>query len=289
VKIDKALEHVKTFLELIRIRNCLMTLLGVLLGASFIDYNSVFSPAILMAGVAAFVITGAGNVINDYFDYEIDRINRPKRALPSHKISKSDAMMLSLIMFAIGIGLSRLVNANGYCLIIAVSNSAVLILYGKYSKKMYLLANLVVAYLVASIFVYGAVAVQKDLVTLDKLGLVAVISTCAFFATLAREITKDIEDIKGDKKRASITLPIKMGEEKAKQIASTFLVIAILISSVPLFTSAHSFNLVIYSFLILVADAVFLTALTCKPSKAQKLMITGMMVAIVAFYAAQLA
>jgi geranylgeranylglycerol-phosphate geranylgeranyltransferase len=154
---------------------------------------------------------------------------------------------------------------------------------------MYLLANLVVAYLVASIFVYGAVAVQKDLDSLDKLGLVAVISTCAFFATLAREITKDIEDIKGDKKRASITLPIKMGEEKAKQIASTFLVIAIAISVVPLFIPVKGFNLVIYSFLVLIADAIFLTAMTCKPAKAQKLMITGMMIAIIAFYAAQLA
>lgn len=286
MKIEKALDRLKTFLELIRIRNCLMTFMGVLLGASFIDYNGVFTPSILMAGVAAFVITGAGNVINDYFDYEIDRINRPKRALPSNKISKSDAMMTSLIMFAFGIGLSKFVNP--YALAIAVSNSAVLVIYGKYSKKMYLLANLVVSYLVASIFVYGAVAVSRELIPLDKLEMVALISLCAFFATMAREITKDIEDIKGDKKRSSITLPIKIGVAAARKTASTFLIIAILISAVPLFYSGERFNIVAYTFLILFADAIFMSSLFTDAAKSQKLMITGMLIAVVAFYAGQL-
>ncbi len=65
-------------------------------------------------------------------------------------------MMLSLALFAIGLGMSKFVNI--YCFIIALSNVIVLIVYGKYSKKMYLLSNLIVSYLVASIFVYGALA-----------------------------------------------------------------------------------------------------------------------------------
>ena len=286
MKTEKAIDHVKTFLALIRVRNCTMTYIGVLLGASFINPGDIFTFKVLLAAAAAFVITGAGNVINDYYDYEIDKINRPHRAIPSNKISKSDAWMLSVTMFAIGLGMS---NVNVYCLGLAICNTAVLIVYGKYSKRMYLLANLIVSYLVASIFIYGALAnVSGEFLELEKTQLVAILSGCAFFATLSREIVKDIEDMEGDKKKYSVTLPIQMGAKRARDIASTFLLTAIALSALPLLIPSHYFNTLLYLVPVAIADLIFLSSMNMRPAPAQKTMILGMTMAIIAFFAGEI-
>jgi geranylgeranylglycerol-phosphate geranylgeranyltransferase len=294
VKKEKVLDRIETnirlFLDLIRFRNCGMTFIAVLLGASFIDFGQVFTIKVLMAGLAAFLITGAGNIINDYFDFEIDRINRPHRALPSNKISKSDAMMLSLALFAIGLGMSKYVNI--YCFLIALSNVIVLLAYGKYSKKMYLGSNLIVSYLVASIFVYGAFANQTgtDFLEMGKFQMVALLSTCAFFATLSREVMKDIEDIEGDRKKYSITLPIRLGVEKALEISKSFLFVAMILSLAPFYPGfpPEKFNLFFYGVFILIANVMFLSSLRMHPSLSQRAMVAGMAMSIVAFFSGEL-
>jgi geranylgeranylglycerol-phosphate geranylgeranyltransferase len=293
VKKEKASDRIETkiklFLDLIRFRNCSMTFIAVLLGASFIDFGQVFTIKVMMAGLAAFLITGAGNIINDYFDYEIDRINRPHRALPSNKISKSDAMMLSMALFAIGLGLSKYVNI--YCFLIALSNVIVLLTYGKYSKKMYLLSNMIVSYLVASIFVYGAFANQTDtFLEMGKFQMVALLSACAFFATLSREVMKDIEDIEGDKKKYAVTLPIRLGVEKALEVSKTFIFIAMALSLAPFYPgfAPEKFNLFFYGVFILIADAMFVSSLRMHPSLSQRAMVAGMAMSIVAFFSGEL-
>jgi len=286
---EKAKAKALLFLDIIRVRNCAMTFIAVLLGASFIDLGQVFTHRVLVAAFGAFIVTGAGNIINDYFDYEIDRINRPKRALPSNKISKSDAMMLSLALFAIGLGISKYVNI--FCFLIALSNVIVLVVYGKYSKKMYLLSNLIVSYLVASIFVYGAYAnlSDTDFVGSSKYQMVALLSLCAFFATLSREIMKDIEDMEGDKKRYSVTLPIRLGVPKARRVSEAALFIAIALSFAPFYPgfAPEKFNLFFYGVFIIIADAMFLFSLRMHPSLSQRTMIAGMAVAIVAFFSGE--
>ncbi len=287
MKTEKILRNIKTFMSIIRVRNCLMTFIGVIVGASFIGYQDFLSLKVMLAAIAAFILTGAGNVINDYYDYEIDKINRPDRALPSKRITKSDAWMLALTMFAIGLGLSKYVN--DYCLWIAILNTAVLVAYGKYSKKMFLLSNLIVSYLVGSIFVYGAFSNTGNVpLDMDKFLLIAVISICAFFATLAREIVKDIEDMEGDRKKASTSLPIRLGEGRAHDIASTMLTIAVLASLTPFLLQPKNFNMLLYGVPVIIADGTFLTSLSKHPRQAQKMMITGMALAIIAFFAGEL-
>lgn len=287
MKIDKIKEQIVTLLTLIRIRNCIMTFFGVLLGASFIDFSNIFTFKIILAGIAVFLITGAGNTINDYFDYEIDKINKAYRPIPSNKINRSDALMFSITLFFIGMGLSKYVN--DYCLGIAVLNSIILVLYGKYSKRLHLVSNLGVSYLVASIFVFGALAnfdsgINEIISEIGKLQLIAIISACAFFTTFSREIVKDIEDIEGDKKEYSVTLPIKIGVKRSKNIASIFILAAILFSASPFFIPQEYFNLLPYGIFILIADLIFLISLTMHPAICQRLMIVGMIIALLAFF-----
>ncbi|OYT26853.1 MAG: digeranylgeranylglyceryl phosphate synthase [Candidatus Altiarchaeales archaeon ex4484_96] len=206
---------------LLRFRNCFIGFIGVLVGASF-TYSGVglfLSAEVLIAGLAVFLIIGAGNILNDYFDIEIDKINKPHKPLPSCRISKSDALMLSIILFLFGVGLSKLINI--YVLYLAALNTIILILYAAYSKRMFFTSNLVVSYLVASIFVYGALINVDDLLFMPSstLNVLYVLVLCSFFMTLAREVVKDIEDVKGDEYKYSQTLPIRLGVSASRKLA----------------------------------------------------------------------
>lgn len=285
VKTSRIKGQIETLLTLIRIRNCIMAFFGVLLGAIFISFSNVFTLKIISAGFAVFFIAGAGNAINDYFDYEIDKINKPDKPIPSNRINRSDALMLSLALFFIGLGLSKYVNR--YCLLIGILNSFILVLYGRYSKRLHLISNLTIGYLVASIFVFGAIAnLDNGIIDIEigKLQLIVIISACAFFAIFSREIIKDIEDIEGDKKEHSVTLPIKIGVYRSKDIAYVFTLVAILFSIIPFFIAREYLNLQFYGVSILIADFIFLISFITHPSLSQRIMIVGMIMALLAFF-----
>lgn len=273
---------------MMRLRNCAMSFVSVVMGAAIINQALAFSPKVILAAFSASIVTGAGNIINDYFDYDIDKINRPKRPLPSMRIKKSDALITAIIMFSVGIGIAHWIN--NLCLAMAMINTAILIIYGKYSKKLYLWSNLMVAYLVASLFIYGALATQtgaslKEKIPLPNIILLAVLTVTAFFSTLAREIMKDIEDMEGDIKKYSVTIPIRLGPKKAKNMASDFLYIAIVLSFLPFILDVGRFNRITYGILILLSNVIFLYSLKTHPALSQRIMVVGMIMSLVAFSA----
>ena len=63
-----------------------MAIIAVILVA--ILAKSVDIP-IILAMLAVFFAMSAGNVINDYFDYKIDLINKPQRPIPSGRMQKT--------------------------------------------------------------------------------------------------------------------------------------------------------------------------------------------------------
>ncbi len=87
---------IRTYLELMRYKNCLMAGFAAVIG-TLIAFNILISgtstpnfedafPPFLDAGLVflvVFLVSGAGNAINDYFDIKIDSINRPERPIPS--------------------------------------------------------------------------------------------------------------------------------------------------------------------------------------------------------------
>jgi len=278
----------RVFLEAIRLRNCLIVYFGVLVGATVTLAKLPLDLDVHLAAAAAFLITGGGNAINDYFDIDIDRINKPERPLPSNRMSKSDVLMLSLTMFFVGLWISKYVNT--YCAFIAVVNAAALILYAKFSKNILIVSNFVISYLVASVFIFGAFsAFDGPIWKAPFIGILAVLAACAFFMTFSREIVKDIEDIEGDKKSNARTLPIVVGMKKSRYVAILFAAVAILLSFLPVVLPLGEFNTGIYKKLIIPADSVFIAALTLSPKKSQRVMVLSMVFALVAFFLGNLA
>jgi 4-hydroxybenzoate polyprenyltransferase len=143
------------------------------------------------------------NAHNDIVDFEIDKINRPSRPLPNGKISLKAAwvaayawLFLAIILGSIaGIGFALLFAAVGaFCFV-----------YNRFLKGLPLIGNLAVALLTT---VPIAVAIIKFGFPQPRLLILAFF---AFMLTLAREITKDIEDIEGDKALGLRTFPVLCG------------------------------------------------------------------------------
>lgn len=269
-----------------RLRNCVIAFFGVFVGAA-LTQNTVSWVGVFAAAVSAALITGGGNAINDYFDFEFDKINRPDRPIPSKRISRENALRLSILLFLVGVIISKQINR--YCLILAFLNSLTLITYARYSKRMLLLSNLTVSYLVASVFLYGSLAALKPLTLfLNRLPATAwILTLCAFFMTLAREIVKDIEDKEGDLKLGARTLPIVFGERKSERLAESSAASAILLSMAPIVLILEKqikFNIYAYAPIVLLSDVVFVLAFTKPPKESQRMMVAGMMLSLMAFY-----
>lgn len=185
-----------TYLELMRPGNCIMSsvavAIGVLLaaGGNLLIFFFPLSP-LYVAMVVVFLITGAGNVINDYVDVEADKINKPKRPIPSGRVSPRGALWFSITLFVVGIFLSGFLT--GFALVIAVFNSILLVIYSYYLQNKILLGNISVGYLVGSAFLFGGAA-------LGNLFLPFLLMLLAMFSTISREVVKDLEDLEGDRK-----------------------------------------------------------------------------------------
>ena len=168
------------------------------------------SSAIYIAAISAALVSAGGNVINDVYDIEIDRINRQSRPLPAGRISINYAAFSGVILFSAGIGVGFSVS-----LLLGVIAVVVIILLWGYSfklKRMPLVGNILVSVCGGLAFIYGAVAVSEL-----KYGMYP--AAFAFLIHLSREIIKDIEDMPGDRAVAANTLPLVIGEVLALCVA----------------------------------------------------------------------
>ena len=139
------------YISILRPVNAVMAGIASLLGV--IVATGTIPPQALVLVPVVFLITGAGNAVNDYYDREIDAVNRPDRPIPRGEVAPEGAARYSILLFVTGVLLATL--ASPACLGIAVLNSLVLVLYARTLKRVPLAGNLAVAYLSASIFLFG--------------------------------------------------------------------------------------------------------------------------------------
>jgi geranylgeranylglycerol-phosphate geranylgeranyltransferase len=248
--------------------------------AYLIDTGTVIPESLLLFFIVA-LITAAGNVINDFFDAEIDAINRPDRPIPSGAVSKGAARGFALTLFLAGILVSFFTNS--LCAGIAIFNSILLIAYAAKFKSTPLIGNIVVAYLSASIFLFGGALNGID-------GLIHIIPVAAitFFAMLCRELLKDAEDVEGDRAGGADTVPIRIGIKKTSEVACITAVLAVAASFIPYFWWGiwYLTGILVVDIIIIIAA---LRAIGCetpgcvKASNASSLLKAGMFASLVVF------
>ncbi len=283
---------VRTYLELMRYKNCLMAGFAAVIG-TLIAFNILASDAhgshppgnfpVSAAGLVflvVFLVSGAGNAINDYFDIKIDSINRPERPIPSGRVKLKEALYFSYLLFALGTALAF--SINPVCGLIALFNSLLLIFYAKTLKGTPLLGNLSIGYLTGSTFLFGA-----SVFGFEGLKTLFVLFVLSALAITAREIVKDIEDMEGDKIEGADTLPLRIGARKASYLAVLIGFLAVFLSPLPYLMSVLGLR---YLYLVLLADLGFLAAIhqilvRNNPAKSSKMFKIAMFFALLAFIA----
>jgi geranylgeranylglycerol-phosphate geranylgeranyltransferase len=211
------------YFKVTRPQNNLITALSVFVGAAVAGDIESWEK-VIFACLSAFFISAGGNSINDFFDLEIDRINKPYRPLPQGEISLSSVLPFSFLLFLLGIFLSFWVRPIS--IILAFLASGLLILYSSRLKRTLLWGNLTVSFVSALAFIYGGIA-TKDF----RLSLIP--ATFAFLFHLGREILKDVEDIKGDSSFNTSTLPIKSGVDFSLGICTYVFSFLIVLTALP--------------------------------------------------------
>jgi len=229
--IPSKIEKLSAGLKLIRPLNCLLAGIAVIIGA-FVAGGKGDWYFYLLAFLTAFMISGGGNAINDFFDRKIDKINRPDRPIPSGKIKPAEAVKISKILFLAGFATATLMR-NMPCLLLAGFNALMLVAYSARLKRTGLPGNITIGYLVGSTFLFGGIALypfRQEFLPASLLLLVLL----SFFSTVGREIIKSIQDFEGDKRLGLETFPIRYGKRTGAAVASMFVLIAICLSPLPL-------------------------------------------------------
>lgn len=190
------------------------------------------------------MIASGGNVINDYFDYQIDLINKPQKLIIEKLIPKQSAMTGYMILTLTGIaggfvtgwllGEFKLGFFFGF-------GALMLYMYSESYKQKLWIGNLIIALLgflfILLLWIVEFFALRQNagsfVMVYPSLLKISVLmggyAVFAFLTTLIREIIKDMEDVKGDKKNGCRTIPIVKGIPTARKIVSGLIVFTILL------------------------------------------------------------
>jgi geranylgeranylglycerol-phosphate geranylgeranyltransferase len=241
------------FVRLLRPINGLMMGLAVIVGASLAlaePFSTTIAPNLLLGFITAFTLTGASMVINDYYDYEIDKINEPNRPIPSGTVKLKESLTFAFILILFGLVASAFTDLSSLKpFAVAVISLLVSVTYTTKGKRTGLLGNFLVSACVAIPFIYGSFVVGQGL-TLKVL----LFTTLAFLSITGREVAKGIVDVEGDRTKGVRTVMVVHGVKVASLVSSFFFLSAVFLSLFPWLLGMVS---IWYVLLVIITDAGF--------------------------------
>lgn len=216
-------KNLPAIVEISRPVNVLITMISIFVA---VVITGTLAPLykIVLACLSGGIIMAGSNTINDYFDLDIDRVNRPGRPLVTGRLTPRQAWIIALIEFGSGIVLSLFINVIAFLITLVVSG--IILLYSFQLKRLPLIGNLSVSFTTAMAFVYGGVAVNRVKETLIP-------AVLAFFFHFGREIIKDLQDREGDARGSARTFPLVYGEIAALSLTSVIFLILFAILPMP--------------------------------------------------------
>ena len=218
------MNKVYAILKISRPENVIITFFAVIIGAVIVAGINSLQINIVWGGVSIALACAAGNIINDIYDIEIDKINKPDRVLPSNKLSVSAAKILYAVILLISLALS--VTNGMVSLVFVFSVNVVLFLYSIDLKKRILIGNLTVALLTASALIYGGQIAGNITGSIIP-------AVFALLINFIRELVKDMEDVKGDSEKGVLSFPQKYGSITTKKFIYLLSFILILATLYP--------------------------------------------------------
>jgi geranylgeranylglycerol-phosphate geranylgeranyltransferase len=189
----------------------LMALLALCNAAGPISWS-----AVVLAALSYFCVSSSGFAINDYFDVDIDAINKPHRPIPAGILSRRAALTVFAVALLGSMALALLVNRT--FAIVTISNAWLVAAYSAFLKRRGgLLANVLMGIYVALLVLSGVVALGEP--------APHVFLTCAALSVymIGNQVIMCIEDLKGDRAQGARTLPITIGIGKSLVVALTLM------------------------------------------------------------------
>ncbi len=226
--------------------------------------------------LASVCIAAGGYIINDYFDINIDIINKPHKLIIGKIFKRRTAIIMHFVLSGLGIILSFYVSiamqqqwwwvgyANAFITVLLVFYSITL-------KRKLLSGNIVVALLIAWVILLlvlsqfqlqvpnkqDALLTKEAYSKLFRIGILY--ASFAFIITLMREVVKDMEDYIGDLNDGCKTMPIVWGFSVSKAFVGfcTVILIALLLILQIYVLQFYWYGAVAYCFILIVLPLFF--------------------------------
>ena len=195
---------------------------------SVIDVFPSSSAFFLLVMSLIFIVAG-GYAINDCYDVETDKINKPNKALIPDVFSPKEVKLFYVALTFVGLAAGLIscimvLNVKFYMLFaVLVLIACLLYSYSSTYKRKLFVGNIIVSLLVASAvflpYLFEVLYLSDNLLMLSTcrdltkniLYFVLIYVVFAFLLTLIREIIKDAEDSKGDGRTHCRTIPVIYG------------------------------------------------------------------------------
>jgi 4-hydroxybenzoate polyprenyltransferase len=234
------LKTILAFLKLIRWQNLLFIVLTQILYEYCIYlpiYGSHTSHKLGLIILASVFIAAAGYIINDYFDLNIDQINKPDRVIVNNSVSRRWAIFWHLVLSLLGLFFTVMAlppSLFWYLILANLLSILLLWLYSTNFKKQLLIGNVIISILtswVILILFFSKTPLSVDnIISADHRGirlfrLTMLYAGFAFIISLIREVLKDMEDRVGDARYGCRTMPIVWGLPSSKVFVAVWIIV----------------------------------------------------------------
>jgi len=218
--------------------------------------------------LSSVLIAAAGYIINDYFDLNIDRINKPERLIVQNIIKRRWTIVWHFFLSMAGIAIGFFLDFTTRATFLGFSNlicACLLFIYSISLKKKLLAGNVLISLLTAWVVL---VITWCEFISFPRIRGIDIAKLSrytflyagfAFIISIIREVIKDMEDMPGDSKYGCRTMPIVWGVNAAKVYTAVWIIILVaLVAIVQVYILQFRWWwTVTYSFLFIIAPLIY--------------------------------
>jgi len=235
----------KRYIDLARPFTLVAPALGFLSGAATAygaapreGWHAGLVAAPLIGSAMAALLNAGNNALNQIYDLDIDRVNKPKRPLPSRRLTIGQVWLFTAITYALALALAWLVAPQGRheCFWLVAVAGVCTLLYSVppfRTKRLGIWANVTIAIPRGVLLKVAGWSSVKTVMGLEPWYIGAIFGLFLLGATT----TKDFADMDGDRRGGCRTLPIQYGVRRAAWMISPSFVVPFLM--IPLGAWTH--------------------------------------------------
>ena len=220
--------------------------------------------------VSSVLIAAAGYIINDYFDLNIDQVNKPEKLVVDKVIKRRWTIFWHIAFSLTGVAIGFYVDYSTRIWLLGFSNAIcvfLLFIYSTSLKRRFLAGNILISLLTSWVILVVAWCEYNHLIKINS-GLPAdkilrdtfLYAGFAFVISLVREVIKDMEDIEGDRKYGCKTMPIIWGINATKVFVAVWLMV---LTGILIIIQVYALRLgwrlsVLYSLLLIIVPLILI-------------------------------